>query len=195
MSETAMGLKALSSRTYVMAQENIDTDQIIPARFLTTTSRQGLGAVVFHDWRYDSAGAVKADEPLNHLDVTSHRVLVAGRNFGCGSSREHAPWALADFGFQAVISSEIADIFRSNAAKNGILPIVAPKEAHDWLMANSDVEITIDLEAQRVDLGNGPSFNFDIEPFAKHCLMEGVDPLGFLMARMDDIAQFEAARS
>jgi 3-isopropylmalate/(R)-2-methylmalate dehydratase small subunit len=181
----------LTSRTFVIDQEDIDTDQIIPARFLTTTSREGLGELAFHDWRYDGDGKPLETVSLNALDTQTHRILVAGRNFGCGSSREHAPWALHDFGFRAVISSEIADIFRSNAAKNGLLPILAPLDAHAWLMENPDVEISIDLDRQRVDLGNGPSFDFDIEPFAKHCLMEGTDPLGFLTAHDDAIAAYE----
>ena len=181
----------LTSRTFVIDQEDIDTDQIIPARFLTTTSREGLGDLAFHDWRYDGDGKPLETVSLNALDTTTHRILVAGRNFGCGSSREHAPWALHDFGFRAVISSEIADIFRSNAAKNGLLPILAPPDAHAWLMENPDVEISIDLDRQRVDLDNGPSFDFDIEPFAKHCLMEGTDPLGFLTAHDDAITAYE----
>ena len=181
----------LTSRTFVIDQEDIDTDQIIPARFLTTTTRDGLGKLAFHDWRYDSDGKPLENVSLNSLDTGTHKVLVAGRNFGCGSSREHAPWALHDFGFRAVIASEIADIFRSNSAKNGLVPIVAPKEAHDWLMSHPDVEITIDLAEQKVDLGNGPSFEFEIEPFAKHCLMEGTDPLGFLTAQSDAITAYE----
>lgn len=191
MSSAVTDFKTFSSQTYVMRDENIDTDQIIPARFLTTTTREGLGKVAFHDWRYDGRGNPKADEPLNQLDVRAHQVLVAGRNFGCGSSREHAPWALHDFGFRVVISSEIADIFRSNSAKNGLLPIIAPKAAHDWLLAHEGVNVHIDLAAQRVDLGNGPSFDFDVEPFAKHCLIEGIDPLGFLLAQTEVITQFE----
>ena len=181
----------LTSRTFVIDQEDIDTDQIIPARFLTTTTRDGLGKLAFHDWRYDSNGKPLENVSLNSLDTGTHQVLVAGRNFGCGSSREHAPWALYDFGFRAVIASEIADIFRSNSAKNGLVPIIAPPDAHDWLMAHPDVEIEIDLADQRVDLGNGPSFHFEIEPFAKHCLMEGTDPLGYLTAQSDAITAYE----
>jgi 3-isopropylmalate/(R)-2-methylmalate dehydratase small subunit len=182
----------LKSRTFVIDQEDIDTDQIIPARFLTTTTREGLGDLAFHDWRYDSDGKPLDNVSLNALDTRSHRILVAGRNFGCGSSREHAPWALHDFGFRAVISSEIADIFRSNAAKNGLLPILAPPEAHRWLLEHPDVEIEINLANQRVDLGNGPGFDFTIEPFARHCLMESTDPLGFLTTHAADIDAYEA---
>lgn len=184
--------ETLTSRTFVIDQEDIDTDQIIPARFLTTTTRDGLGAMAFHDWRYDAEGRPLENVSLNSLDTDSHRILVAGRNFGCGSSREHAPWALHDFGFRAVISSEIADIFRSNAAKNGLVPILAPPEAHAWLLAHPDVEVTIDLARQHVDLGNGPSFAFEIEPFARHCLMEGTDPLGYLVAQDDAISAYES---
>ena len=185
-------IRQIDSRTFVIDQEDIDTDQIIPARFLTTTSRDGLGRLAFHDWRYDSEGKPLDAVSLNSLDTSECRVLVAGRNFGCGSSREHAPWALHDFGFRAVISSEFADIFRSNAARNGLLPIVAPEAAHHWLLENPGVAIRIDLASQHVDLGNGPSFDFAIEPFAKHCLMEGTDPLGFLMSHADAIDAYEA---
>ncbi|WP_417488207.1 3-isopropylmalate dehydratase small subunit [Maricaulis sp.] len=185
-------IRQIDSRTFVIDQEDIDTDQIIPARFLTTTSRDGLGKLAFHDWRYDSDGKPLDAVSLNSLDTGACRVLVAGRNFGCGSSREHAPWALHDFGFRAVISSEFADIFRSNSARNGLLPIVAPEAAHKWLLANPGVSIKVDLASQHVDLGNGPSFDFAIEPFAKHCLMEGTDPLGFLMSHADAIDAYEA---
>ena len=185
-------IRRIDSRTFVIDQEDIDTDQIIPARFLTTTSRDGLGKLAFHDWRYDGEGKPLDAVSLNSLDTAQCRVLVAGRNFGCCSSREHAPWALHDFGFRAVISSEFADIFRSNAARNGLLPIVAPEAAHNWLLANPGVAIRIDLASQHVDLGNGPGFDFAIEPFAKHCLMEGTDPLGFLMNHADAIDAYEA---
>ncbi|WP_300529114.1 3-isopropylmalate dehydratase small subunit [Maricaulis sp.] len=179
------------SRAFVLPQEDIDTDQIIPARFLTTTSRAGLGAFAFHDWRFDRQGQPTA-HPLVSLDTSSFQILVGGRNFGCGSSREHAPWALLDFGFKAVISSEIADIFRSNAARNGLLPIVAPAEAHAWLLHNPGAAVTIDLAGQSVQVEGGPSFSFDIEPFARHCLLEGTDPLGFLLARRAAIQAHEA---
>lgn len=185
-------VRQIDSRTFVIDQEDIDTDQIIPARFLTTTSRDGLGKLAFHDWRYDGDDKPLEAVSLNSLDTAQCRVLVAGRNFGCGSSREHAPWALHDFGFRAVISSEFADIFRSNSARNGLLPIMAPEAAHKWLLANPGVSIRIDLASQHVDLGNGPSFDFAIEPFAKHCLMEGTDPLGFLMGHADAIDAYEA---
>lgn len=186
------GFADFRSRSFVLAQENIDTDQIIPARFLTTTSREGLGRLAFHDWRFDEDGHARKDQPLNALDTASTAVLVAGRNFGCGSSREHAPWALHEFGIRVVISSEIADIFRSNAMKNGLLPITAPADTHAWLLDNPGVEIAINLAEQTVDLGNGPGFEFDIEPFAKHCLLEGRDALGHLLAHADAITTYEA---
>lgn len=186
------GFADFRSRSFVLAQENIDTDQIIPARFLTTTSRAGLGRLAFHDWRFDENGRAREDQPLNAFDAGTTAVLIAGRNFGCGSSREHAPWALHDFGIRVIISSEIADIFHSNALKNRLLPITAPAKAHAWLLANPGVEIAIDLAAQTVDLGNGPGFEFDIEPFAKHCLLEGRDALGHLLAHADSITRYEA---
>ncbi len=181
-----------SSRTFVLTNENIDTDQIIPARFLTTTTRNGLGRHAFHDWRYEKDGSDKTDQALNTLDTDTHRVLVAGHNFGCGSSREHAPWALHDFGFRVIISSEIADIFRSNAMKNGIVPILAPDDAHAWLLENPGINLKVDLQNQRVDLGNGPSFDFQIEAFAKTCLLEGSDPMGFLLKHQAQIDAYEA---
>jgi 3-isopropylmalate/(R)-2-methylmalate dehydratase small subunit len=193
MSDT--GTAAIASRTFLLPQEDIDTDQIIPARFLTTTTRDGLGKLAFHDWRYDKDGKARSDCALNSLDTGEFQVLVAGRNFGCGSSREHAPWALHDFGVRAVISSEIADIFKSNAAKNRIVPIVAPPESHAWLLEHEGVEVKIDLAAQYVDLGNGPGFHFDIEPFAKHCLIEGTDPMGFLLSHGDAISRYEASQA
>lgn len=192
MSDTKQGFAEFRSRTFLLPQEDIDTDQIIPARFLTTTTQDGLGKLAFNDWRYDKDGAERADCALNTLDTGEFAVLVAGRNFGCGSSREHAPWALRDFGVRAVISSEIADIFRSNAAKNNIVPIVAPADSHAWLLEHEGVEVKIDLARQYVDLGNGPGFHFDIEPFAKHCLIEGTDPLGFLLSHGDAISDYEA---
>ena len=183
----------LTSRTFVIAQENIDTDQIIPARFLTTTTREGLGVHAFHDWRYDAEGAPR-DVELNRMDAVEHRVLVAGRNFGCGSSREHAPWALHDFGFRAVISTEIADIFTSNALKNGVLPVVVDAETHARLLEHPGEPITVDLEAQELRFGNH-AVRFATESFARRCLLDGVDPLGFILDRRGAIDAFEAARA
>jgi 3-isopropylmalate/(R)-2-methylmalate dehydratase small subunit len=184
--------KALTSRTIVIAQESIDTDQIIPARFLTTTSREGLGAKAFYDWRYDEAGSARPEEQLNTIDAGEHRVLVAGDNFGCGSSREHAPWALVDYGFRAVISSSIADIFTSNALKNGLLPVVVDKETHTRLLADPGARVTVDLETCELTFGNEPPVKFKVEPFARRCLIEGVDTLGWLTDRIPTIEAFEA---
>ncbi len=183
--------KHLTSRTFVLPLENIDTDQIIPARFLTTTSREGLGAKAFYDWRYDAAGNPIADQPLNTLDAKEHRVLVAGDNFGCGSSREHAPWALADYGFRAVISTSIADIFTSNALKNGLLPISVDPETHARLLADPGGRVSIDLEKSELSIGNNPPIAFKVEPFARRCLIEGVDPLGWLIDRIPSIEDYE----
>jgi 3-isopropylmalate/(R)-2-methylmalate dehydratase small subunit len=179
----------LTSRTVVLPQANIDTDQIIPARFLTTTTREGLGRLAFHDWRYDASGAEKPCV-LNEVDPAAHRVLVAGRNFGCGSSREHAPWALTDFGFRAVVSTEIADIFTSNALKNGLVPVVVDAETHARLTGKPGEEVTVDLRAGELRFANHV-VSFSIEPFARQCLLDGVDPLGWLLSRRPRIAAFE----
>ena len=183
----------LVSRTFVIAQENVDTDQIIPARFLTTTSREGLGVHAFNDWRYEADGAPK-EVKLNRIDAGEHRVLVAGRNFGCGSSREHAPWALHDFGFRAVVSTEIADIFTSNALKNGLLPVVVDEETHARLLEHPGEPITVDLQAGELRFGNHVA-SFRVEPFARRCLLDGVDPLGFMLSRDAAITAFEQARA
>jgi 3-isopropylmalate/(R)-2-methylmalate dehydratase small subunit len=186
--------KVLTSGTVVMPQENIDTDQIIPARFLTTTSREGLGKLAFNDWRYDRDGRPLPDFILNQVDPTAHRILVAGRNFGCGSSREHAPWALTDYGFRAVISTEIADIFTSNALKNGLLPVVVDEETHARLSAHPGETVTVDLEAGEVRVGNHVC-GFKVEAFARRCLLDGVDTLGWLTGRLPAIEAFEQRRS
>lgn len=188
-------ISALTSRTVVMREENIDTDQIIPARFLTTTSREGLGDSVFYDWRYDENGALKNSSVLNGVDPATHKILVAGANFGCGSSREHAPWALYDFGFRAVISSDIADIFKSNALKNGLLPVEIDEKVHRALLALPGERVCIDLEKQTVQFGDDWSAVFVVEPFARRCLLDGVDPLGHLINQLDAIENFEGAQS
>jgi 3-isopropylmalate/(R)-2-methylmalate dehydratase small subunit len=179
----------LTSRTVVLPEANIDTDQIIPARFLTTTSREGLGRLAFHDWRYDASGAEKPCV-LNEVDASTHKVLVAGRNFGCGSSREHAPWALTDFGFRAVVSTEIADIFTSNALKNGLVPVVVDAETHARLVETPGEQVTVDLEAGELRFANHV-VEFRIESFARQCLLDGVDPLGWLIARQPQIQAYE----
>jgi 3-isopropylmalate/(R)-2-methylmalate dehydratase small subunit len=182
----------LVSRTVVLPAANIDTDQIIPARFLTTTTRTGLGAQLFADWRYDASGAPRADFALNRPEAAGCQVLVAGRNFGCGSSREHAPWALADFGFRAVVSTEIADIFTSNALKNHLLPVVVDEATSAWLLANPGVQLAIDVATRTLTLPSGSAVSFPLEPFAQHCLLEGLDELGYLLAREPEIAAYEA---
>jgi 3-isopropylmalate/(R)-2-methylmalate dehydratase small subunit len=187
-------VRFIRSRTVVLAANDVDTDQIIPARFLTTTSRTGLGKHLFHDWRYRDDGSLNEDFVLNKASARDCRVLVAGRNFGCGSSREHAPWALQDSGFQAVISTEIADIFRSNALKNGFLPIVVDDATHEWLIKNPGAQVEIDIAASSVMLPDGHTVQFPLDAFARYCLVEGIDQLGFLRAHLDAIDRFEANR-
>ena len=186
-------LQVLTSQCVVLSQANIDTDQIIPARFLTTTSRDGLGKAVFHDWRYETDGSPRPEAVLNRIDPTERRILLAGPNFACGSSREHAPWALVDYGFRAVISTSIADIFTSNALKTGLLPIEVDQAAWDDLAAFPDQPVTIDLEAGEIRRGNAAPTPFTVERFARRCLLDGVDTLGWLQARLPEIAAFEAA--
>jgi len=188
-------IRQLVSRTAVMPTTDIDTDQIIPARFLTTTSREGLGSKLFHDWRFESDGSENADFLLNRPESAGCRILVAGHNFGCGSSREHAPWALLDYGLRAVISTEIADIFRSNSLKNGFLPIVVDNETHKWLLDNPGCEVSIDVEQSTITLPNGQSANFPVDEFARYCLIEGIDQLGFLQNHSNAIQQFEDTRT
>ena len=187
--------KTLKSRTVVLPTQNIDTDQIIPARFLKVTDKKGLGKVLFSDWRYDKAGNPNPDFVLNRPEAQGAQVLVGGDNFGCGSSREHAPWALADFGFKAVVSSSIADIFRNNATKNGLVPIVVPADVHQKLLDSPGMEVTVDLEATELHLADGTRAKFPIDPFARFRLLNGVDELGFLLSQEEKIAAFERARS
>lgn len=182
----------LTSRTMVLPQANIDTDQIIPARFLTTVTRDGLGAMAFYDWRYDASGKPIADAALNTLDASEHRVLIAGDNFACGSSREHAPWALLDYGFRAVVSTRIADIFSSNALKNGLLPIVIDETTHARLLADPGGRVTIDLERCELTAGNEPPVKFVVDPFSRRCLIDGVDTMGWLLEQLPAIEAFEA---
>jgi 3-isopropylmalate/(R)-2-methylmalate dehydratase small subunit len=184
----------IRSRTAVLAHENIDTDRIIPARFLTTTQRDGLGRYAFNDWRYAADGTPDPAFELNKTAARGCEILVAGRNFGCGSSREHAPWALLDFGLRAVLSSEIADIFRNNALKNGLLAVVLSESEHRYLLAHPGIELAIDVAAQTIELPDGGRFSFQLDAFAKHCLLAGVDQLGFLLAHNDAIEHFERLR-
>ncbi len=185
----------LTSQTIVLPIDDVDTDQIVPARFLTTTEREGIGISLFADWRFDKDGNEIAGFPLNAPEARGRKILVAGRNFGCGSSREHAPWAIYDFGIRAVISSEIADIFRNNSLNNGLVPVVVDVETHKWLLDNPGAEVTVDVDALEVRLPDGKAVPFEIEPFARHCIMEGIDQMGFLLQNLDKIEAFEENRS
>jgi len=188
-------LRRVHSKTVVIASANIDTDQIIPARFLTTTTKEGLGRQLFADWRYLADGAPNPQFVLNRAEASGCRILVAGRNFGCGSSREHAPWALLDYGIQAVISTEIADIFKSNALKNGLLPITVDEASAEWLLDHPGAEVDIDLAAASVTLPTGRTVTFPLDAFARHCLMNGIDELGYLRGQLALVERYEAARA
>ena len=187
-------VERIESRTVVLQTNDIDTDQIIPARFLTTTSREGLGAGLFHDLRFDSDGGENPDFILNKPEAEGCTILVGGNNFGCGSSREHAPWALLDCGFRAVISTKIADIFRNNSLKNGLLPIVIDQATHVWLLEHPGANLIIDIVQSTLELPNGRVVNYPIDRFARYCLVEGIDELGFLQQHFDAIKQFEETR-
>src|SRR5579863_8142247 len=181
------------SRLVPLAIDNIDTDQIIPARFLKTISKDGLGDQLFYDWRYDSEGNPKPDFILNTLEAKQSQILLAGDNFGCGSSREHAPWALTQYGFRAVISTSFADIFKQNSLKNSLLPIIVPRDIHAQLFQNPSITVKVDLVSQKVTLPDGRAVEFPIDAFAKHCLLEGIDELGYILNQAPAIAAFEAA--
>jgi 3-isopropylmalate/(R)-2-methylmalate dehydratase small subunit len=184
-----------TSATTVLAIDDVDTDQIIPARYLTTTTREGIGKALFADWRFDADGNEISDFPLNQPGAAERKILVAGRNFGCGSSREHAPWSIHDFGIRAVISTEIADIFRNNSLKNGLVPVIVDKDTHQWLLNNPGAEITVDVEAKEIRLPDGKAVSFPIDGFARKCILEGIDQTGYLMQQQDKIAGFETNRS
>jgi 3-isopropylmalate/(R)-2-methylmalate dehydratase small subunit len=188
-------IKTFTSRIVALPIQDIDTDQIIPARYLKTTDKAGLGDNLFADWRYNADGSPKPDFVLNRADVRGAQVLIAGNNFGCGSSREHAPWALQGYGFKAVISTYFADIFRSNALKNGLLPIVVDNETYYQLVSlfeeDPTTTVTVDLSSQTLTLPGGQRVSFPIDPFARHCLINGVDQLGFLLAEDPAIAAYE----
>jgi 3-isopropylmalate/(R)-2-methylmalate dehydratase small subunit len=187
-------MRQLNSRTVVLPVNDVDTDQIIPARFLTTTTREGLGGHLFRDWRYRDDGSDNPEFVLNSPEARGCQILVAGRNFGCGSSREHAPWALLDYGIKAVISTEIADIFRSNSLKNGLLPILVQPDVHERLLQNPGGAVRIDLTTTTLTLADGSTAIFPIDAFARYCLMEGTDQLGFLQNHLADIIRFEEQR-
>ena len=186
------------SQMVVLPVDNIDTDQIIPARFLKTISKDGLGDQLFNDWRYDAEGKPKPDFILNQPRAKGVEILLAGDNFGCGSSREHAPWALTQFGFRAIVSTSFADIFRQNSLKNSLLPVIVPREVHAELFAmvekDPNVKVTVDLAEQKLFLPGGREVEFPVDGFAKHCLLEGVDELGYILGQEPAIAAYEGKR-
>lgn len=176
----------------VLPLANVDTDQIIPARFLKITTKEGLGGKLFNDWRHDKNGSPKADFPLNRPEAKGAQVLVTGANFGCGSSREHAPWALVDAGFRAVVATSFADIFHQNALKNSLLPIqVTPEVLATVMAAGSGAKVQVDLENQVLTLPDGTQVKFPVDPFRKRCLLLGVDELGYLLQFEKEIADYE----
>jgi 3-isopropylmalate/(R)-2-methylmalate dehydratase small subunit len=189
--------RTMTSGIITIPAENIDTDQIIPARFLKTISKTGLGDSLFADWRYDTDGSPRLDFPLNQPKASEAHVLLAGDNFGCGSSREHAPWALVDFGFRAIVSTSFADIFRNNALKNGLLPVVVDGQTHLQLFSlveeDPDTILTIDLATQTLTLPDGRRVSFPIDTFSKTCLLEGIDELGYLLTLESRITAYEQA--
>jgi 3-isopropylmalate/(R)-2-methylmalate dehydratase small subunit len=188
--------RTVSSAVVPMSRNDIDTDQIIPARFLKTVNRDGLGDQLFYDWRYLPDGTPNPDFVLNQPEMAGRRILVAGDNFGCGSSREHAPWALTAWGIRAILSTSFADIFRNNSLKNGLLPIVVEAEKHrqlfDMVATDPDAGLTVDLEAQLVHLPGDEDLPFDVDPFARMMLLAGTDELGYLLAKAHEIDAWEA---
>jgi 3-isopropylmalate/(R)-2-methylmalate dehydratase small subunit len=191
-------LTPFCSRVVPLPVQDIDTDQIIPARYLKATDKSGMGEALFADWRYLPDGSPRPDFILNSSQTQGAEILLAGANFGCGSSREHAAWALTSYGFRAVISTSFADIFCSNALKNGLLPISIEPESHSeilaYLVRRPQAELTIDLGNQKVSLPNGKSISFPIDPFSKHCLLKGVDELGYLLGFSNQITAYERKR-
>jgi 3-isopropylmalate/(R)-2-methylmalate dehydratase small subunit len=185
----------IESRSFVLPVDNIDTDQIIPAQFLTTTEREGLGQYCFYGWRFNDDGSEKASNPLRRHDRETQQVLVAGSNFGCGSSREHAPWALLDFGFRAVISNRFADIFRSNALKNGLLPVTVDEAVADFLLDHPDHPLRIDIAQRTLTVEGYGEFEFPLDPFSAYCLTRGIDQLDFILENEEAIAAYEEAHA
>ncbi len=181
----------ITSRTFNLPVDDIDTDQIIPAQFLTTTERAGLGRFCFHSWRFAEDGSPRVDNPLQDYQPERQQVLVAGRNFGCGSSREHAPWALLDFGFRAVISTGFADIFRSNSLKNGLVPVKVEAHVAEFLLANPDHQVHVDIPNHRLTVDSYGEFDFPLDPFSAYCLTRGIDQLDFLLQNEAAIAEYE----
>jgi 3-isopropylmalate/(R)-2-methylmalate dehydratase small subunit len=188
-------IRLIRSRTVVLPEADIDTDQIFPARFLTTTGGTGFRDMLFADWRFDPTGKPRPDFALNRPEAAGCEILVAGRNFGCGSSREHAPWALRDFGIRAVVSTSIADIFFSNALKNGLVPVRIDGPTHAWLLANPGAAVEIDIAEGQLILPDGRRAAFAIDPFARDCLLNGVDELGFLLSRLPQIEAWTRNRA
>ncbi len=191
-------IRAIASTYVVLPMDNIDTDVIVPARFLKVTEKGGLGQFLFAGWRYAEDGTPRPDFVLNRPEATAAHVLVAGANFGCGSSREHAPWSLHDFGFRAIVSTSFASIFRNNCLKNGLLPVAVDAAFHRRMIAAAGAPaptVTIDLEARTITLADGTSAAFPIEPFPRYCLLNGVDELSFLLDQEDAIAAYERSRS
>jgi 3-isopropylmalate/(R)-2-methylmalate dehydratase small subunit len=189
-----MKFEKIESKIAVLPIDNIDTDQIIPARYLKSISKEGLGEGLFRDWRRNADGTPKPDFVLNQPQAQGVEILVTGDNFGCGSSREHAPWALVQNGIRAVISTSFADIFKGNALKNQLLPVVVPADAHAELLKSPWATVKIDLAAQTVTLPSGRAVEFPIDAFSKTCLVEGVDELGYMLQQEPAIAAFEAKR-
>ena len=188
----------IESRVVSMPVDNIDTDQIIPARFLKTISKIGLGDQLFNDWRYLADGSPNPDFVLNKPESQGVEILLAGDNFGCGSSREHAPWALTQFGFKAVISTSFADIFKSNSLKNMLLPIEVSRDVHAKLFkmyaADAAMKLTIDLASQTMTLPDGEKVQFAVDPFSKNCMLQGVDEIGYILKQIGAVEAFEATR-
>ena len=199
MSDEITPVRGIESSYVVLNAQNVDTDQIIPARFLKTTDSTGLGGALFADWRYDESGSPRADFVLNQPEARGAEILVAGHNFGCGSSREHASWALRGYGFRAVVSTRFADIFHSNALKNGLLPVTIPSDVHErlvgWPANGSRPVLGIDVATETLTLPDGTAVRFPIDSFAKHCLLEGVDELGYLLNAAPEIAAYEEVHS
>ena len=190
-------IKKFTGKVAALPINDIDTDQIIPARFLKTTDKEGLGKNLFTDWRYEEDGTPKADFVLNQPERQGVTVLVGGHNFGCGSSREHAPWALMGFGLKAIISTDFADIFQNNALKNGLLPVAVDEQTHQQLISlaeeDANTEVAIDLESQMLTLPDGRNVKFPIDGFSKYCLLNGVDQLGYLQGLGDEVVAYESS--
>ena len=184
-------IKTFSANTVNLPNEDIDTDQIIPARFLTRQTTDGIGECLFADWRFDKSGKPNEDFILNQPESTDAGILVAGNNFGCGSSREHAAWSLLDYGFRAVVSSSFADIFQNNSLKNGLITIVVDLETHKWLIEHPATELTVNLENTEIILENGKAISFPIDSFSRYCLLHGVDQLGYILKHDSEITAYE----